>query len=139
MKNKSSFLILILTIGVFGIINTEMGIIGILPLIAKVFNVSVSTAGFLVSGFALGVAIAGPTMPLLFSNVNRKTAMMLSLGIFCISNVVSIFTHSFTILMIARIIPAFFQPVYVSMAFTMAAQAVEEAHAQQAIFKNFIH
>ncbi|MBB1099600.1 MFS transporter [Limosilactobacillus sp. WF-MT5-A] len=138
MKNKSSFLILILTIGVFGIINTEMGIIGILPLIAKVFNVSVSTAGFLVSGFALGVAIAGPTMPLLFSNVNRKTAMMLSLGIFCISNVVSIFTHSFTILMIARIIPAFFQPVYVSMAFTMAAQAVEEAHAQQAVAKVFV-
>lgn len=138
MKNKSSFLILILTIGVFGIINTEMGIIGILPLIAKVFNVSVSTAGFLVSGFALGVAIAGPTMPLLFSNVNRKTAMMLSLGIFCISNVVSIFTHSFIILMIARIIPAFFQPVYVSMAFTMAAQAVEEAHAQQAVAKVFV-
>ena len=40
--------------------------------------------------------------------------------------------------MIARIIPAFFQPVYVSMAFTMAAQAVEEAHAQQAVAKVFV-
>lgn len=138
MENKSSFLILILTIGVFGIINTEMGIIGILPLIAQIFRVSVSTAGLLVSGFALGVAIAGPTMPLLFSKVNRKTAMMLSLGIFCVSNVVSIFTHSFTVLLVARIIPAFFQPVYVSMAFTMAAQAVEEAHAQQAVAKVFV-
>lgn len=138
MENKSSFLILILTIGVFGIINTEMGIIGILPLIAQIFNVSVSTAGLLVSGFALAVAIAGPTMPLLFSKVNRKTAMMLSLGIFCVSNIVSIFTHSFTVLLVARIIPAFFQPVYVSMAFTMAAQVVEEAHAQQAVAKVFV-
>lgn len=138
MEKKSNFLILILTIGVFGIINTEMGIIGILPLIAQIFNVSVSNAGLLVSGFALGVAIAGPTMPLLFSKVNRKTAMMLSLGIFCISNVVSIFTHSFTILLVARIIPAFFQPVYVSMAFTMAAQVVEEAHVQQAVAKVFV-
>lgn len=138
MNKRSSFLIFILTIGVFGIINTEMGIIGILPLIARVFGVSVSTAGLLVSGFALGVAIAGPTMPLLFSHINRKTAMMISLGIFCLSNIISIFTHSFTILMIARIIPAFFQPVYVSMAFTMASQAVEPAHAQQAVAKVFI-
>lgn len=138
MKKRSNFLIVLLAVGVFGIINTEMGIIGILPLIAQVFNVSVSTAGLLVSGFALGVAIAGPTMPLLFSKMNRKTAMMIALAIFCISNVVSIFTESFTVLMIARIIPAFFQPVYVSMAFTMAAQLVEKSQAQQAVAKIFV-
>ena len=59
MKKKSSLLILILTIGVFGILNTEMGVVGILPLIAQKFNVSVPTAGWLVSGFALVVAFAG--------------------------------------------------------------------------------
>ena len=88
MKKKSSLLILILTIGVFGILNTEMGVVGILPLIAQKFNVSVPTAGWLVSGFALVVAFAGPTMPLLCSRINRKTLMLLALGIFTISNVI---------------------------------------------------
>lgn len=66
-KLKSSrLLVLILTVGVFGIINTEMGVIGILPLIAETFQVTVPEAGWTVSIFALVVAISAPVMPLLF-------------------------------------------------------------------------
>ena len=65
MKNKfklnsSTLLVFILTTGVFGIINTEMGVIGILPLIAENFQVTVPEAGWTVSIFALVVAISAP-------------------------------------------------------------------------------
>ena len=43
--NSGGLLVFILTVGVFGIINTEMGVVGILPLIATTFNVSVPQAG----------------------------------------------------------------------------------------------
>lgn len=66
MKEKKNLLIFILTIGVFGIINTEMGVLGILPLLAEKFSISIAQAGLLVSLFALAVAAAGPVMPLLF-------------------------------------------------------------------------
>lgn len=59
----SGLLVFILTIGVFGIINTEMGVVGILPLIAETFGISVPDAGWTVSAFALVVAISGPIMP----------------------------------------------------------------------------
>lgn len=138
-KNKqSSLLILILTIGVFGIINTEMGVIGILPLIAEHFNVTVPQAGWVVSAFALVVAISGPTMPLLFSGVNRKRVMILTLSIFVISNIISIFTSSFAVLLVARIIPAIFHPIYVSMAFSVAASSVSKEEAPKAVSKIFI-
>lgn len=138
MEKKNDLLILLLTVGVFGIINTEMGIIGILPLVAKSFNVSLSTAGLLVSGFAFGVAIAGPTMPLIFSKMDRKKVMLLALGIFCLSNIITIFTHNFTLLLIARIIPAFFQPVYVALAFTMATQISKPEDSQRAVARIFV-
>lgn len=51
-KTSNRSLILLLTIGVFGILNTEMGITGILPHIAEHYSVSLTTAGLLVSGFA---------------------------------------------------------------------------------------
>ena len=101
--------------------NTEMGIIGVLPLVAEHFHVSISQAGLLVSLFALAVAISGPTLPLLFSGINRKQVMLLALGVFLIGNTVSIFTSNFTIAIIARVVPAFFHPIYVSLAFTVAA------------------
>ena len=81
MNKYSSRMILILTLGVFGILNTEMGIVGILPMIAEQYNVSIATAGWLVSGFARVVAAAGPTMPLLCSKMNRKTLMLAAGGI----------------------------------------------------------
>lgn len=56
MKEKNNLLIFILTIGVFGIINTEMGVLGILPLLAEKFSISIAQAGLLVSLFALAVA-----------------------------------------------------------------------------------
>lgn len=69
--NSSALLVFILTVGVFGIINTEMGVIGILPLIAETFHVTVPQAGWTVSIFALVVAISAPVMPLLFSSTKQ--------------------------------------------------------------------
>lgn len=138
MKNSKSLLIFILAVGVFGIINTEMGIIGILPSLASYFDVSVSTAGLLVSLFALAIAFAGPTMPLIFSSMNRKHVMILVLSIFIIGNVISVFTTQFSVALIARVIPAFFHPLYVAMALSVAGSSVSEQEAQKAISKVFI-
>ena len=135
MTKRNNLLIFILTLGVFAIINTEMGVIGILPLIADNFHVSVSKAGLLVSLFALAVAIAGPTMPLLFSGINRKKVMLLVLGIFFVGNIISAFATSFTVLLIARVIPAFFHPIYCSLAFTAASASVSKEEAPKAVAK----
>lgn len=137
-KNSKGLLIFILAVGVFGIINTEMGVIGILPDLANHFDVSISTAGLLVSLFALAIAIAGPTLPLIFSRMNRKKAMLIVLVIFIIGNIISVFTTSFTVALVARVIPAFFHPVYVSIALSVAGASVSEKEAPKAISKVFI-
>jgi len=135
MTKRNNLIVFILTLGVFAIINTEMGVVGILPLIADNFHVSVSQAGLLVSLFALAVAIAGPTMPLLFSGINRRTVMLLVLGIFFVGNIISVFTTNFTVILIARVIPAFFHPIYCSLAFTAASASVSKEDAPKAVAK----
>jgi MFS transporter, DHA1 family, inner membrane transport protein len=138
LAKQNNLLIFILTIGVFGILNTEMGVIGILPSLAEHFNVSVSKAGLLVSLFALVIAVSGPTMPLLFSGINRKKVMLLVLGVFVVGNIVSIFTTNFSIALIARVIPALFHPIYCSLAFSVAAASVSKEEAPKAVSKVFI-
>lgn len=135
---SSALLVFILTVGVFGIINTEMGVIGILPLIAETFHVTVPEAGWTVSVFALVVALSAPVTPLLFSGINRKKVMLLALGVFTLSNIISMLTSNFTVLLIARALPAFLHPVYVSMAFTVAASSVSKENAPKAVAKVFI-
>lgn len=101
-------MIFILTIGVFSIINTEMGVIGILPLLAERFGVSIPQAGFLISLFALAVAFSGPVMPLLFSGMERKKVMLLVLGLFALGNIAGMCTDNFAVALAARVLPAFF-------------------------------
>ena len=135
---NTKLLVLILTIGVFGILNTEMGIVGVIPYVSEQFDVSVPDAGLLVSGFALVIALAGPTMPLLFSKMNRKFVMLLALGIFSVCNVVSMFAPTFEVLLAARVIPAAFHPLYVSMAMAVAQKSgrtpEESAKASAQVF-----
>lgn len=132
MKERN-LLLFLLAVGVFGILNTEMGIIGVLPMVAERYQVDIVQAGLLVSLFALGVAIAGPTMPLLFSRFNRKKVMLLVLGIFTLCNVISVFAPDFNILLAARIIPAFFHPVYCALAFSIAASSVPQGEAPRSV------
>lgn len=130
---KSGLLIFILAGGVFSILNTEMGVIGLLPAVSAYYNIDIVRAGLLVSMFALGVAIAGPTMPLLCSRFRRKPIMLLVLGVFTACNLVAVFASSFEILLLARVIPAFFHPVYCAMAFSMAAASVAAENVPKAI------
>lgn len=137
-KGGNRLLIFILAVGVFGILNTEMGVVGIIPQVSQRFGVSVPDAGLLVSGFALIVAIAGPTMPLLFSKMNRKHVMVLSLGVFSVCNVGAVFAPSFPALLAARVAPAAFHPLYVSMAMAIGGQTgateAERAKSSSRVF-----
>ena len=134
IKNKQ-VLLFILATGVFGILNTEMGFIGILPYIAETYQVTVVKAGWLISLFALGVAVAGPTMPLLLSRFDRKHLMVFILGLFTLCNVIAVFAESFWVLLAVRVLPAFFHPVYCSMAFTVAAALAKPGEEPKAVAK----
>lgn len=111
MKKVNPLLIIILALGVFGIITTEMGIIGVLPQVTQKFNVSASQAGWLVSIFSVVVAISGPFLTLLVSGMNRKVTLLIAVFSFVISNIVYAYTTHFEVMLIFRVLPAIFHPV----------------------------
>ncbi|QGQ97236.1 MFS transporter [Paenibacillus psychroresistens] len=135
---KKPYLIYIIAFGIFGIINTELGVVGILPQITELYGISAAQAGMLVSSFALIIAIFGPFMTLLFSGFNHKKIMAWVLAIFIISNLISAFAPNYTVLLFVRIIPAFLHPVYFSVAFVAAANSVPKDQSTKAASKVFI-
>ncbi|WP_407409374.1 hypothetical protein [Methanobrevibacter sp.] len=71
MKNEN-LIIYIMMLGTFGVLSTEMGVVGILPQIAQYFNVDITQAGLFVSLFALTIAICGIFMLLCFQDLTEK-------------------------------------------------------------------
>jgi len=110
----------VLALGVFGITTTEFGVIGVLPDLAKAFHVSIEKAGLLLSAFALIVAIFGPIMVSVSASINRKKLLVFSLFLFFICNILSGLVDNFYQLLIIRMLPAFFHPIYWSVALSIA-------------------
>ena len=133
--NTKNIIIYIMMLGTFGVLSTEMGVVGILPQIAEYFNVNITQAGLFVSLFALTIAICGIFMPLVFSKFDRKKSFILVLAIFTIFSTIGAFVTDFNIALICRIIPAIFHPIYCGLALTVAAEIVEPEKAQDAVSK----
>ena len=135
LMKKENIIIYTMMLGTFGVLSTEMGVVGILPQISQYFNVDITQAGLFVSLFALTIAICGIFMPLIFSKFDRKKSFILVLAIFTIFSTVGAFVTDFNIALICRIIPAVFHPIYCGLALTVAAEIVEPEKAQDAVSK----
>lgn len=119
-------LVLLLAFGMFGLINTEFNVIGILPLIAERFGVSIERAGILVSAYAIVTASFALFIPLLFANINKKLVLLLCMGLFALSNIGATLSTDFDSLLIYRIIPSIVHPLYISFSLLIASSLVEK-------------
>lgn len=122
-----------LTISAFGIGTTEFVIVGLLPTVANDLNTSISSAGLLVSLYALGVAIGAPVLTALTSKIARKRLLIGIMLLFIIGNGLATIAPSFTLLILARILTGFAHGVFFSIGSTIAASLVPEDKRASAI------
>ncbi|WEK70312.1 MAG: MFS transporter [Candidatus Chryseobacterium colombiense] len=118
-------------LGFLAIITTEFGVIGILPQIAEYYKISIDKAGYLLSAFALIIALTGPFMTLLTSGFDRKKIMLTSIAIFLLTGLVSSFSPPFWVLMLVRVLPAFLQPVYIATALSVAISNADDENKNE--------
>ncbi|MFE2373359.1 MFS transporter [Streptomyces sp. NPDC059398] len=116
--------LLALAMGAFGIGTTEFVIMGLLPQVAESFQVSIPTAGFLVTGYALGVVAGAPLMTALGTRIPRKKMLMLLMGLFVIGNVVSATAPVFGVMLVGRIVASFAHGAFFGIGSVVAAGLV---------------
>lgn len=116
--------LLALAMSAFAIGTTEFVIMGLLPDVAGDLHISIPTAGWLISGYALGVAIGAPIMALLTARLPRKLSLVLLMVIFIIGNLLCAAAISYNFLMLARIITALCHGAFFGIGAVVAASLV---------------
>ncbi|MFJ8310185.1 MULTISPECIES: MFS transporter [unclassified Streptomyces] len=116
--------LLALAIGAFGIGTTEFVIMGLLPEVAGTFDVAIPTAGYLVSGYALGVVLGAPLMTVLGTKIPRKRMLMVLMGLFVVGNVVSAVAPSFGLMLAGRIVASLAHGAFFGIGSVVAADLV---------------
>ncbi|HEY1845887.1 MAG TPA: MFS transporter [Buttiauxella sp.] len=116
--------LLALALGAFGIGLTEFGIVGLLPQIAAEFHVTEQVAGYLVSGYALSVAIGAVGLTALMIRMERRLTLLLLLGLFIAGNLISALSTSYDTLLAGRIIAALCHGAFFSVGAVVASDMV---------------
>jgi DHA1 family inner membrane transport protein len=96
-----------LAAGAFGIGTTEFVIMGLLPQLSTDLGVGLSTAGLLVTGYALGVFVGAPIVTPLMSRLQRKTVLLGLMLLFTVGNLACALAPGYGTLMAARVLTSF--------------------------------
>jgi DHA1 family inner membrane transport protein len=125
--------LLALAIGAFGIGSTEFVMMGLLPEVAAAFNVSIPTAGYLISGYALGVVFGAPLLTAASVRWPRRTVLIALMALFTVGNALAAIAPSYATLLAARVLTGLPHGAFFGIASVVAADMVAPGRRATAI------
>lgn len=125
--------LLILALSSFAIGTTEFVIMGLLPEVAADLSVSIPQAGWLVTGYALAVAIGAPVMAISTAKLKRRTALIALMAFFIAGNLLCALASDYWVLMIARVVTALCHGAFFGIGSVVAAGLVAEDRKARAV------
>jgi DHA1 family inner membrane transport protein len=94
--------VLALAVGGFAIGTTEFMAMGLLPQVADGVDVSIPTAGHLISAYALGVVIGAPVLAFLGARLPRRGLLVALMAAYAGANALSALAGSYGLLLFSR-------------------------------------
>lgn len=122
VKNSNQFIIILLALGAFVTGTAEFVVSGILETISFDLEVSISTAGQLITIFSLSYAVGAFALVALTAKFERKKVLLYAIFTFILGNLVAYISNDYFILMLSRIIMAMSGGLYIVVATNYAAQ-----------------
>ena len=136
MKSSSAALLALAT-GAFAIGTTEFTPMGLLPVIADGVQVSIPTAGMLVSAYAVGVMVGAPVMTLLLARLRKRAALMALMVLFTVGNLLSAASPSYAMLLLSRLVTSLNHGAFFGIGAVVAASVVPREKQASAIAAMF--
>jgi DHA1 family inner membrane transport protein len=132
-SRSASLALLTLAICAFAIGTTEFVTTGLLTDLARVFDVSIPVAGFVTSGYALGVVVGAPLLTAATIHLSRKYVLIGLMGLFIVGSIVSALAPTFSILMVGRFISALSHGAFFGIGSVVVTSMVEPKKRATAI------
>lgn len=120
--------IYILSFGIFAMVTSEFQISGMVNIMASDLNVSISQIGYLVSIYAIAMAIGGPLLTVIFLKKNPKTVLIILFILFIIGESLGAISQSYSLLIFARLITGAVSGAFFGTAIAICVQVVSESN-----------
>jgi len=117
----------------FGIGTAEFVIAGLLPEVSTDLGVSIPTAGFLITAYAIGVAVGGPVVTLLTSRFSRRNTVLALVAVFTFGQVLCAIAPTYSLLMAARLLVSIGHGAFFGVAAIVATRLVPPEKSGSAV------
>ncbi|THI95662.1 MFS transporter [Nocardioides sp.] len=125
--------ILALALGGFTIGTTEFMTMGVLPEVAEGVDVSVPTAGHVISAYAVGVVVGVPILAFFGAAMPRRGMLVGLMGAYALFNLLSAVAPNYEILTLARFLDGLPHGAYFGVASLVAASLVTPERRGRAV------
>ncbi|UTV97742.1 MFS transporter [Marinomonas rhizomae] len=133
MRTPLPISVYMLSFGIFIMISCELQVLGMMEQLSAALTISIAQAGYLVSIFAVSMAIGGPILAILVSRLAVKKALMMLYIIFILGELLGGFSNTFGQLVIARSITGMVSGAFFGIAIGLSARLVNSDSKLNAI------
>src|SRR5579871_3327242 len=119
-----NYRLIVLALGTFAIGTDAYVVAGILPALARSFDVGVAAAGQFVTVYSLSYAVLSPVMATLMAHWPRRLVLVGGLAVFIAGNILTVTMPSFELALASRAIAGLGGAIVVPMAGATAAALV---------------
>ncbi|MEV6923297.1 MFS transporter [Dactylosporangium sp. NPDC051485] len=123
----------VLAAGVFAMVTSEFAVSGLMPQLAEGLGVGIERIGYLVTIFALAMAIGGPILTAALLRVPPTRALMLVFAVFLAGNVLAALATSYPTMAIARIVSGTASQAFFGISVSMSVRLVDERTRGRAV------
>src|ERR671914_2155061 len=103
-RGRLPLAVYLLAFSLFAMGSAEFLVAGVLPAIAEDLRITLSSAGALISAFAIGVVVGGPPLAILALRWPRRTTLVTTQAVFAASVAVGLVTDSYPVLLASRVL-----------------------------------
>jgi MFS transporter, DHA1 family, inner membrane transport protein len=125
--------ILALAMGGFAIGTTEFMVMGLLPQIADGVDVSIPTAGHLISAYAVGVVVGAPVLAVTGARLPRRALLVALMTAYAVANALSAMAGSYGLLLLARFVDGVPHGAFFGVASLVAADLARPGRQGRAV------
>lgn len=127
-KNSLPVSVYVLGFGIFAMVTSEFQVSGMLSVMAHDLNTSISQIGYLVSLYALAMALGGPLLTVALLQTRPKAALMGLFAIFMFGEALGAIANSYEALIAARLITGAASGAFFGTALAICVSIVHERH-----------
>ncbi|MET9929529.1 MULTISPECIES: MFS transporter [unclassified Streptomyces] len=112
----------LMALGIFAMVTSEFLVGGLMPQISDDLGVSIPQVGYLITAFAVAMAVGGPFATVAVLRLRPKSALLTLFAVFLAGNALAAVATSYGVMMIARVVTGTASSAFFGVSLSVVAQ-----------------